>query len=53
MLSIVSTPKEYMSPITIEKIGIKLMDEYGRILDLNSMDISFCLSFTQNYEGSK
>lgn len=53
MLSIVSTPKEYMSPVTIEKIGIKLMDEYGRILDLNSMDISFCLSFTQNYEGSK
>ena len=53
MLSIVSTPKEYMSPVTIEKIGIKLMDEYGRILDLNSMDISFCLSFTQSYEGSK
>jgi len=53
MLSIVSTPREYTSPVTIEKLGIQLMDEYGRILDLNEMNISFCLSFTQSYEGSK
>lgn len=52
MLSIVSTPREYANPITIEKLGIKLMDEYGRTLDLNEMNISFCLSFTQSYEGS-
>lgn len=52
MLSIVSTPREYSNPITIEKLGIQLMDEYGRILDLNQMDISFCLSFTLSYEGS-
>lgn len=52
MLSIVSTPREYSNPITIEKLGIQLMDEYGRILDLNQMDISFCLSFTLSYENS-
>lgn len=52
MLSIVSTPREYTNPVTIEKLGIQLMDEYGRILDLNEMNISFCLSFTQSYEGS-
>ena len=52
-LSIVSTPKEYITPVTIEKLGIKIMDEYGRILNLNNMDLSFCLSFTQSYEGSK
>ena len=52
MLSIVSTPREYTNPVTIEKLGIQLMDEYGRILDLNEMNISFCLSFTQTYEGS-
>lgn len=52
MLSIVSTPREYTNPLTIEKLGIQLMDEYGRILDLNEMNISFCLSFTQSYEGS-
>jgi len=52
MLSIVSTPREYTNPVSIEKIGIQLMDEYGRILDLNEMNISFCLSFTQSYEGS-
>lgn len=52
MLSIVSTPREYTNQVTIEKLGIQLMDEYGRILDLNEMNISFCLSFTQSYEGS-
>lgn len=52
MLSIVSTPREYTNPVSIEKLGIQLMDEYGRILDLNEMNISFCLSFTQSYEGS-
>lgn len=52
MLSIVSTPREYTNPVSIEKLGIQLMDEYGRILDLNEMNISFCLSFTQSYEGN-
>ena len=52
MLNIVSTPREYTNPVTIDKLGIQLMDEYGRILNLNEMNISFCLTFTQNYEGS-
>ena len=53
MLNIVSTPREYTSPTTIEKLGIKLVDEYGRVLNLNEMNISFCLSFTHSYEGTK
>uniref|UniRef100_A0A6C0D822 Uncharacterized protein n=1 Tax=viral metagenome TaxID=1070528 RepID=A0A6C0D822_9ZZZZ len=43
--SIVSTPRDYIQPIGIKKINIKLIDEYGRILDLNNIDYSFCLSF--------
>lgn len=53
MLNIVSTPREYTNPITIEKISIQVLDEYGRIIDLNGMNISFCLTFTQSYENSK
>lgn len=50
-LTIVSTPREYSNPITIEKLGVKLTDEYGEVLDLNQMNLSFCLSFTVLYEG--
>jgi hypothetical protein len=44
-LNIVSTPRDYVEPVDIKKINIKLIDEYGRILDLNNIDYSFCLSF--------
>lgn len=49
-LTIVSTPREYFSPVNIDKLGIQLLDEFGRILDLNFMNISFCLSFTLTYD---
>jgi hypothetical protein len=51
MLTIVSTPRKYTSPTTISKLGVQLLDEYGRILNLNNMNISFCLSFTHSYEN--
>ena len=28
----------------------QLMDEYGRIMNLNNMDFSFCLDFTCIYD---
>lgn len=49
MLNIVSTPREYDTPITIDKINIQVIDEYGRVVDLNNMNISFCLTFTSSY----
>jgi hypothetical protein len=51
MLSIVSTPRKYTNPTTISKLAVQLLDEYGRILNLNNMNISFCLSFTHTYEN--
>ena len=33
----------YFGPVNLTKLEIKLMDEYGRILDMNNMDYS--LSF--------
>ena len=50
MLNIVSTPRQYTSPITIDKISVQVIDEYGRVVDLNGMNMSFCLTFTINYD---
>ena len=45
-ISTVSTPREYSGAVDVEKMQIQMLDEYGRILNLNSMDFSFCLTFT-------
>ena len=49
-LSIVTTPREYFGPVDIQIINIQLLDEYGRIVDLNNMDFSFCLTLTTVYD---
>lgn len=48
----VSTPREYTNLISINKLLIQIIDEYGRILDLNDMNISLCLSITSVYDGN-
>ncbi len=42
--------RQYFGPVDIDKIRIRLLDEYGRILDLNHMDWSMTLSFVVLYE---
>jgi hypothetical protein len=49
-LAIITVPREYFGPINIQNINIQLLDEYGRILDLNNMDYSFCLTLTTVYD---
>ena len=49
-LNIVTTPREYFGPVNIKNLNIQLLDEYGRIMDLNFMDFSFCLTFTIQYD---
>ena len=39
-------PREYFGPVNITTFRVQLLDEYGRIVDLNNMDFSFCLQFT-------
>jgi hypothetical protein len=43
---IAAAPREYFGPVNITNFNIQLLDEYGRIVDLNNMDFSFCLSLT-------
>lgn len=48
--SIVTSPREYFGPITLSIMNVQLLDEYGRNVDLNYMDYSFCLSLVTAYD---
>jgi len=49
-LNILSTPREYFGPVKIQNLNIQLLDEYGRVVNLNNMDYSFCLTFITVYD---
>jgi len=49
-LNIITTPRQYFGPVNIQKLNIQLLDEYGRIIDLNNMDYSFSLTFQTVYD---
>jgi hypothetical protein len=49
-LNIVTTPREYFGPINLTTMNVQLLDEYGRIVDLNNMDYSFCLTLVTVYD---
>lgn len=50
-LGLKAIPREYFGPIDIQKLQIQLLDEYGRILDLNNMDFSFALKLECLYNN--
>ncbi len=41
--------RNYFGPVQINKLTVQLMDEYGRIIDLNQNDWSFSVVFTCLY----
>ena len=49
-LNLISTAREYFGPVNIQTLNIQLLDEYGRIVNLNNMDFSFCLNLTIVYD---
>jgi len=42
-------PREYLGPVTISKIHVKLVDKFGDLIDLNNNDFSFSLEVTKIY----
>ena len=48
--NLVTLARQYFGPVTIQKLQIQLLDEYGRILFLNNMDYSFSLKFDKVYD---
>ncbi|MCJ7801796.1 MAG: hypothetical protein MUP82_05505, partial [Candidatus Marinimicrobia bacterium] len=49
-LNVFVTPREYFGPVNIQILNIQLLDEYGRIVDLNNMDYSINLILTTAYD---
>jgi hypothetical protein len=49
-LTLVTNPRDYFGPVNIQNMNIQLNDEYGRVVDLNNMDYSFCLTLTTVYD---
>ena len=41
--------REYFGPVDIQRLTIKLQDEFGRIIDINNMDWSFTVTFRKLY----
>ena len=48
--NLLTLQREYYGPVNIRNFQIQVLDEFGRIFDLNYMDFSFCLAFTIGYE---
>lgn len=48
--SLITTPRQYFGPVDIQKLKIQLLDEYGRVIEMNNMDYSFCLTFVSVYD---
>ena len=42
--------RSYFGPVNIKKLRIKLLDELGRVVDLNNNDFSFSLQIDQLYD---
>jgi hypothetical protein len=49
-LAVTTTPRDYFGPVNITNLTIQLLDEYGRIVDLNNMDFSFCINLVTVYD---
>ena len=49
-LNLVTYPRQYYGPVNILNMNIQLLDEFGRIINLNNMDFSFCLTFQTVYD---
>lgn len=41
--------REFHGPVDIKTIELKILDEYGNIIDLNNMDFSFSIEFEKVY----
>lgn len=41
----INRTRNYFGPVTIEKMHIRMIDEYDRVIDINNMDWSFTLMF--------
>ena len=44
--------RSYFGPVDIMKLRIRLLDEFGRVVDLNNGDFSFTIRIEQLYDST-
>jgi hypothetical protein len=49
-MQLVTEPRKYLGPVNISTFNIQILDEFGRVLNINNMDYSFCLNFECLYK---
>jgi hypothetical protein len=49
-LNIVTEPRVYFGPVDIQKMQIRLYDDFGRIIDMNNANFSFSLIIKMLYD---
>jgi len=47
--NLTAVPRTYFGPVNIYNLQIQLLDEFGRIVNINNMDFSFSLNLTIDY----
>lgn len=47
---VLGSPREYFGPTNLQKMYIRLLDEYGYVVDLNGLDFSFTLQLKILYD---
>ena len=50
-LTSLTTPRAYFGPVDIQRFHVQLLDEYGRVINLNNMDYSLTLELELLYES--
>ena len=49
--SLLTKTRKYNGPVNIRNLNIKILDQFGSIIDLNNMDFSFTFELEILYEG--
>jgi hypothetical protein len=47
---VVGSPREYFGPVHLQKMNIRLLDQYGTVVDLNGLDFSITLRIKVLYD---
>jgi hypothetical protein len=50
-MTIISEPRIYFGPVDIQRLRIRLLDEFGKVLDMNHSNYSFCLTLKMMYDA--
>lgn len=48
--NIVSEPRRYFGPVDLQRLHIRLLDEHGRVLQMNNANFSFCINLKTIYD---